>query len=361
MNSICAYFKKKRSGFSLDASIYLDSGKVTAFLGTSGSGKTTLLRLLAGLEKADEGEIRIGDDAWLNTRRGFHLSVQERKVGFLFQDYALFSHLTVADNIGYGVAKAERDIETLKWLRKLELEKHAHAYPHELSGGQRQRVALGRALAIKPNLLLLDEPFSALDISLKAQLQNELKNYLREIHCPIVLVTHDLSEARRLADQIYVIHEGEIIRAGSVESVFTRPHNRQAARTLGWTNFLPIQGVDANVAYGSWGLYHLDHHLASNAAYLAFQPQHVRLNSSHSFQGISGLVRKVEDCNVYREISIELDGGVNVVAHRFWDEPIPAPGSMVSINITPSHMQVLAKNEKLIDSFDDNCIFSKEA
>lgn len=361
MNSICAYFKKKRTGFSLDASIYLDSGKVTAFLGTSGSGKTTLLRLLAGLEKADDGEIRIGDDVWLNTKRGFHLAVQERKVGFLFQDYALFSHLTVADNIAYGVAKSERDIETNRWLRILELEKYARAYPHELSGGQRQRVALGRALAIKPNLLLLDEPFSALDISLKTQLQNELKDYLQEIHCPIVLVTHDLTEARKLADQVYVIHEGEIIRAGAVESVFTRPHNRQAAKTLGWTNFLPLQGIDSNVAYGTWGLYHLDHQVASNAKYLAFQPQHVRLIGNHSFQGISGLVRSVEDCNAYREISIELDGGVNILAHRFWDEPIPAPGSLVSINVTPAHMQVLTQGEKLIDNFDDNCIFSKEA
>ena len=195
-----------------DVSLDIRSGELIALLGPSGSGKTTLLRLIAGLERPTKGAIYFGDeDASLKT-------VQERNVGFVFQHYALFRHMTVADNIGFGLKvrrtnrPADREIkrrasELLDLVQLSGLEKR---YPAQLSGGQRQRVALARALAIQPRVLLLDEPFGALD----AQVRRELRRWLREIHDKTghttVFVTHDQEEALELADRVVVMSQGRI-------------------------------------------------------------------------------------------------------------------------------------------------------
>lgn len=360
MKNICAQFKKDREGFSLDMSVFFPSGQITALLGPSGSGKTTLLRLLAGLEKADEGQIKQGEERWLDSTNGLDVAIQKRKIGFVFQDYALFSHLTVAENIVYGVPKDDRIMVLYRWLDRLNLKECEHKYPHELSGGQRQRVALGRALAIEPSLLLLDEPFSALDIALRSELRQELSNYLKDVNCPVVLVTHDIHEARQLADQLYIVDDGKIIRSGTVEKVFSHPANYIAARTLGWTNFLEVNGKDNNTAYGPWGLYNADHQLNEDTSHLAFQPHHVRINSHDSHNAIYAMVKQVSDCGAYREISVECDGGSEIKIHRFWDEPVPVPGSSIALNISPAHMHTLSIDEPLKDDNGEDCIYARQ-
>jgi len=207
-------------------SLEIRSGELIAFLGPSGSGKTTLLRLIAGLEIPTAGSIYFGpEDA-------SHMRVQDRKVGFVFQHYALFRHMTVAENIGFGlrvrpsaIRPPAREIRrrALELLDLVQLTGLENRYPSQLSGGQRQRVALARALAIEPRVLLLDEPFGALD----AQVRRELRRWLREIHertgHTTVFVTHDQEEALELADRVVVMSQGRIEQIGTPEEVYDLP------------------------------------------------------------------------------------------------------------------------------------------
>jgi len=208
-----------------DVTLTIQPGELLALLGPSGSGKTTLLRIIAGLERA-EGEVRFGgEDA-------SRLSVQERRVGFVFQSYALFRHMSVFDNVAYGLTvrprrarPARRDIaeRVRRLLDLVQLSEVGRRYPAQLSGGQRQRVALARALAIEPKVLLLDEPFGALD----AKVRKELRGWLREIHdrtgLTTVFVTHDQAEAMELADRVAILNRGAIEQVGSPTEIIEAP------------------------------------------------------------------------------------------------------------------------------------------
>jgi len=209
-----------------DIDLGIRSGELIALLGPSGSGKTTLLRCMAGLEFAERGQILFGG------RDAAQLSVQARRVGFVFQHYALFRHMTVLDNIAFGLRSRPRrerpsdiDIQARarELLRKVQLDDLERRYPHQLSGGQRQRVALARAMAIDPTVLLLDEPFGALD----AKVRVELRRWLRQIHddtgYTTVFVTHDQEEALELADRVVVLNQGRIEQVGSPDEVYERP------------------------------------------------------------------------------------------------------------------------------------------
>jgi sulfate transport system ATP-binding protein len=225
-------------GIDLD----IASGELLALLGPSGSGKTTLLRAIAGLEPIDEGQILFGQtDA---TR----LSVQERRVGFVFQHYALFKHMTVLDNISFGLrmrpraqrpSSAEIRRRSLELLELVQLGGLEQRYPAQLSGGQRQRVALARSLAIEPRVLLLDEPFGALD----AKVRKDLRRWLRQLHrdtgYTTVFVTHDQEEALELADRIVVMNRGRIEQVGSTDQVYDSPSTPFVFDFLGSPNVLP--------------------------------------------------------------------------------------------------------------------------
>ena len=226
-----------------DVSLDIRSGELIALLGPSGSGKTTLLRLIAGLERPTSGAIYFGDED------ASHRTVQERNVGFVFQHYALFQHMTVAENVGFGLkvrpgatrpAKAEirrRASELLDLVQLSGLEKR---YPAQLSGGQRQRVALARAMAIEPKVLLLDEPFGALD----AQVRRELRRWLREIHDATghttVFVTHDQEEALELADRVVVMSQGRIEQVGTADEVYDTPNSPFVYGFIGESSSLPV-------------------------------------------------------------------------------------------------------------------------
>lgn len=210
-----------------------EGAAVTALLGPSGCGKTTMLRCLAGLERPDAGSIRFAGEAWFDASAPVCLSPQRRRVGYLCQDYALFPHLSVADNIGYGLPRAGRSQLVAAMLERFALTGLDRRYPHEISGGQQQRVALARTVVRKPRLILLDEPLSALDSLTRDQLRRELRHMLTKLAVPVVVVTHDRIEAITLADHVVVLADGGVLQAGPVEDVFSRPAGLAVARIVG--------------------------------------------------------------------------------------------------------------------------------
>jgi sulfate transport system ATP-binding protein len=229
-------------GVSLD----VPDGDLLALLGPSGSGKTTLLRIIAGLEIADAGTVRLrGEDIT-------HRPARERNVGFVFQHYALFRHMTVADNVGYGLrvrkaAKATIRSRVAELLSLVRLEGLESRYPGQLSGGQRQRVALARALAAEPRVLLLDEPFGALDAKVRHELRQWLRKLHDEIHVTSIFVTHDQEEAMALADRVVVMSHGRIEQMGSTDEVYEHPASPFVFDFLGDTNVLPAEVRGRNV------------------------------------------------------------------------------------------------------------------
>jgi iron(III) transport system ATP-binding protein len=218
------------------------SGEILALLGPSGSGKTTLLRLIAGLERPDEGRIIISDRTVVDFANLVWVSAEDRGVGMVFQDYALFPHLTVVQNVGFGLhntSRKERQSRVEELLRLTELALCADRYPHELSGGQQQRVALARALAPRPGVVLLDEPFNGLDPELRPQMRREVARILRHLGTAAILVTHDQEEALGIADQVAVIRNGELQQVGTPEDVYYSPTTSFVAAFIGHADFVP--------------------------------------------------------------------------------------------------------------------------
>jgi molybdate transport system ATP-binding protein len=212
----------------------LKTFSVTVLFGPSGCGKTTVLRCLAGLEKPEWGRILFGEEIWFDAAQRIFRTPQQRGIGYVAQDLALFPHKTVFGNVAYGLPWSQRKREWIaEMLGLCGLQGLEHRYPHQLSGGQQQRVALARALVKRPRLLLLDEPLSALDAVLREQLRHELRRLLSGFGIPVVFVTHDRSEAIALADQIVVMDQGRVLQTGSVQEVFNRPANVAVARLVG--------------------------------------------------------------------------------------------------------------------------------
>jgi iron(III) transport system ATP-binding protein len=218
----------------------LTRGEIGCLLGPSGCGKTTVLRAIAGFESLLGGMISLGGREL--SRRGFTASPETRQVGVVFQDYALFPHLSVWDNIAFGLRKltqTERKARVDRLLSLVGLATHARLYPHELSGGQQQRVALARALAPQPDLLLLDEPFSNLDVDLRERLALEVRDILKELGTTAVLVTHDQHEAFAIADHIGVMQNGDIVQWDTAYNLYHKPDNRFVADFIGQGVFTP--------------------------------------------------------------------------------------------------------------------------
>lgn len=232
---------KKFGAFTVlnDVNLHVQPGELIALLGPSGCGKTTLLRILAGLERPDQGRILLHGTEVTDQR------ITERRVGFVFQHYALFRHMTVADNVAFGLTvkpraqrpSAARIQEKVGELLKLvQLQAMADRYPSQLSGGQRQRVALARALAVEPTLLLLDEPFGALDAKVRKELRRWLRRLHDELHITGILVTHDQEEALEVADRVVVMHQGNIEQIGTPDEVYEHPATPFVFQFLGDVN-----------------------------------------------------------------------------------------------------------------------------
>ncbi|MBS1850648.1 MAG: sulfate ABC transporter ATP-binding protein [Acidobacteria bacterium] len=234
-----------------NVTLQIPSGELVALLGPSGSGKTTLLRIIAGLEFADAGTVRF-DGTDITDR-----STRERRVGFVFQHYALFRHMTVFENIAFGLrvrprphrpSKEQIRAKVHELLKLIQLEKLAHRYPSQLSGGQRQRVALARALAVEPSVLLLDEPFGALDAKVRQELRRWLRQLHDEIHITSVFVTHDQEEALELANRVVVMSEGRIEQVGTSDEVYNHPATPFVYNFLGNVNLFHGR-IDDGKAY----------------------------------------------------------------------------------------------------------------
>ena len=231
---------KRLPGFTLDVAWTAGDG-VAVLFGPSGAGKTLTLQCLAGLVHPDAGRIAVDDRVLFDAVAGVNLPPQQRRVGYVFQGYALFPHLTVAENVGFGLRdrpRAVRDTRVADVIARLDLGGLERRRPSELSGGQRQRVALGRALAIDPALLLLDEPLSALDAPLRRALRDELRSILSGWGTAAVVVTHDFTEAYRLADRIIVYESGRVIQAAPRAELLWQPASEAVARVMGLRNVL---------------------------------------------------------------------------------------------------------------------------
>ncbi len=220
-----------------DVSIDVPDGGLTALLGPSGSGKSTLLRVIAGLEHADSGNVLIAGEDTTEVR------VQDRNVGFVFQHYAAFKHMTVFDNVAFGLkirgaekAKIRSRVEEL--LALVHLEGFAHRFPNQLSGGQRQRMALARALAVEPRVLLLDEPFGALDAKVRKDLRTWLRRLHDEVHVTTIFVTHDQEEAMDVAEQLVVMNDGRVEQSGTADELYDHPANEFVMSFVGEVNRL---------------------------------------------------------------------------------------------------------------------------
>ena len=232
--------RKRLPGFTLDVS-WEAGEKVVALFGPSGSGKTLTLQSLAGLIRPDAGRIVVDGRVFFDHERRVDITPQERRLGYVFQGYALFPHLTVEDNVAFGLrsrGREERRRRMGEVMERLGLTGLARRRPRELSGGQQQRVALGRALAVDPGLLLLDEPLSALDAPLRRQLRSELIGIVREWGIATVLVTHDLAEAFEIAERIMIYDQGRVVQAAPKSDILSRPASEHVARLMGVRNIL---------------------------------------------------------------------------------------------------------------------------
>ena len=294
-----------------DVTFTAPAGAITALLGPSGSGKSTVLRMIAGLERPTAGRIVMGEEEITPK------SVQERRVGFVFQHYALFRHMTVRDNVEFGLRVRKENAPTRsnrveELLELVHMGPFADRYPDQLSGGQRQRVALARALAPRPSVLLLDEPFGALDAKVRQDLRRWLDELHRELGVTSLLVTHDQEEALELANLIVVMHEGKVEQAGAPSDVYDRPATPFVAGFVGSANVLHGEVVDGHVHLGSFRLpaAHLDEGSAA-AAYV--RPHDVVVTQQNG--GVFATVERVASLGWLARVSLRLPGGETLVAH----------------------------------------------
>ncbi|QHT58548.1 ABC transporter ATP-binding protein [Paenibacillus lycopersici] len=270
--------KKVLDRFSLD----LPRGEFLSLVGNSGCGKTTLLRTISGFASIDEGEI------WVNGKELGRMPTHKRNIGFVHQHYALFPHMTVFENVAFGLRERKlprREIHARveEYLKLVHMEAHARSYPGQLSGGMQQRIALARALAIQPDILLLDEPLSALDTNLRVALREELMELHRRFpELTIIYVTHDREEALQLSDRIALIREGKLEQLGTPEQLYDRPDSLYVARYLGIANVIPAEAAAWLEGYGS----------PPEAGQRFIRPEHIRNDHSANVK----LAATVERC-----------------------------------------------------------------
>jgi iron(III) transport system ATP-binding protein len=269
-----------------DVSIELKGGEVTCLLGPSGCGKSTLLRIAAGVERQETGTVAIGGRGVADPQRARHGPPEGRSVGLMFQDFALFPHLSVARNVAFGLTGpgSERAARAHALLERVGLAGHADKYPHELSGGEQQRVALVRALAPRPPILLMDEPFSGLDNRLRDGIRDETLEILKEEGTTVLLVTHEPEEAMRMADRIALMRQGRIVQEGAPYTIYNNPVDKEAA--LFFSDVNVIHGVVGNFQTDTpFGMF-LTPGLADRAdVEIIIRPQHLKIDFDRNGAG----------------------------------------------------------------------------
>jgi len=280
-----------------NVSLDFPTGELVALLGPSGCGKTTLLRIIAGLENPDAGSVHFhGEDAT-------NVHVRERNVGFVFQHYALFRHMTVFDNVAFGLTVRPKETrptnESIKkrvheLLELVQLDWLADRYPHQLSGGQRQRIALARALAVEPKVLLLDEPFGALDAKVRKDLRRWLRRLHDELHITSIFVTHDQEEAMEVADKIVVLNKGNIEQIGSPDDIYNNPASPFVYDFIGQVNLFHSRVDNGWAHIGDYKLPAPEHNSVTDQAAIAYvRPHDIELSEVHSEGAIAARVAHV--------------------------------------------------------------------
>ena len=272
---------KNLSSFNLDVSMESKSG-IIGFLGASGSGKSMTLKCIAGLEKPSKGKIVINNKVLFDSEEKINIKTRDRRVGFLFQNYALFPHMTIKDNIEIGldkISKVEKGKLSYNYIKKFGLEGLENRYPWQLSGGQQQRVALARALITSPDILLLDEPFSALDNHLRASMERELVDILKDYKGTVVFVTHDIAEAYRICDKIIVFDGGKAKDIRDKNALFKAPQSLAEAKLTGCKNISKAKKLDNNFIFAEeWNLkLKCLAYIKDNINYIAIRSHNIKL------------------------------------------------------------------------------------
>ncbi|CAM2078187.1 MAG: sulfate/molybdate ABC transporter ATP-binding protein [uncultured Clostridium sp.] len=272
---------KSLSSFNLDVSME-SKGGIIGFLGASGSGKSMTLKCIAGLEKPSKGKIVINDKVLFDSEEKINVKTRDRKVGFLFQNYALFPHMTIKDNIEIGldkISKEEKSKLSANYIKKFGLEGLESRYPWQLSGGQQQRVALARALITSPDILLLDEPFSALDNHLRASMERELVEILKDYEGTVVFVTHDIAEVYRVCDKIIVFDGGKAKDIRDKNKLFEAPQSLAEAKLTGCKNISKAKKLDNNFIFAEgWNLkLKCLEEVKDNINYIAIRSHNIKL------------------------------------------------------------------------------------
>lgn len=317
-----------------DVSFTAEEGSITALLGPSGSGKSTVLRMIAGLEQPTAGRI------WMEGEEHTYKSVQERRVGFVFQHYALFRHMTVADNVSFGlsVRKESKDVQRKRveeLLELVQLSPFRDRYPDQLSGGQRQRVALARALAPRPRVLLLDEPFGALDARVRQDLRRWLDELHRELGVTSLLVTHDQEEAMELANTVVVMHEGRVEQTGSPSEIYDEPATAFVASFVGSANVLAGHVSGGHLQFGDTKVAGADHLEDGVAAHAFVRPHDVRVSGVQAKPNdVVAIVERASRVGWLTQLSLRLPDGQQIVAQVPKDEVERIePGDTVVVNM----------------------------
>jgi len=321
----------------------LEKDKIACILGPSGCGKTTLLKLIAGLEKVTTGDITINNE--IVSSNTIHLKTEKRKIGFLFQDYALFPHLTVKDNLNFAISndkKEKHDIEEI--IEIIKLPNSLHKYPHELSGGEQQRVALARSIIAQPDLLLLDEPFSSLDLSLKEEVRDDTLHLLQKSNISVLIVTHDPFEAMFISNKIYIMQKGgKIVQSGSPRQLYNEPINSYVAGFFGETN--KFKGMVKNAEVQTpIGKIKTHNNLESKEVVIHVRPQGIKLTQEKTpVNGIKGTVVASKLMGSFSFVHLSVLDHNNEIVHVHSHMPasfIPGQSTAVGIEIDDEQIYV---------------------
>ncbi|MDP4104351.1 MAG: ABC transporter ATP-binding protein [Bacillota bacterium] len=334
-------------------SFTIEKGHLVGLLGPSGGGKTSILRMIAGLEQPDSGEI------YFNGTLANSLSVQERGIGFVFQNYALFKHMTVFDNIAYGLKVKKQNRMAIKervfyLLKLMGLEGTENKFPHQLSGGQRQRVAFARALAPEPQLLLLDEPFAAIDAKVRKELRLWLRNLISEFGITTIFVTHDQDEAIEVADQIIIVQKGEIEQQGTPWEIYNKPASAFVASFIGESN-----KIDVPISLTGFPelMDHQDANLSNSDVQVLIRPEWIEVRPNNTTYlasaGQEGTVKHVHFRGDSWFLEIEISNNATLYAYQAINQQVFQPGDKVNLLIhqlslfTPSETRMLENRNKI--------------
>ena len=329
-----------------DVNFELKKDSIACILGPSGCGKTTLLKLIAGLSHVQDGEIFLNDN--LVSSNNVHLKTEKRKIGFLFQDYALFPHQTVKENLQFAIKNKSTSHTIKEILDVIKLSDSLNKYPHELSGGEQQRVALARSIIAKPDILLLDEPFSSLDLNLREEVRDDTLHLLQKSNISVLIVTHDPFEAMFISNKIYIMNkEGRIVQSGSPKELYNLPNSSYVANFFGETN--KFSGMVKNKTVETpVGEFKVDDSLESKNVDVYIRPEAVKLNQEQTpVNGIKGTVMASKLMGGYSFVHLSVLNNDNEIVHVHSHMPpnfLPNQSSAVGIEIDKEQAFIFPAN-----------------